>query len=401
MELNAPLSSAPETPAADVGGPDFRAHRGRYQEAFEFAPDAQLVTDRLGVILEANHAAAALLGHRKEFLPGKPLALFATDGSQGRFYKCLVWLGRGSPADAFEARLARHGDGPRDAHVVARRGARPGDPPAPGTIHWVARDVTEWLRAEAARADLQRRLATAQEDERRRLSRDLHDTVGQTLTALALGVRAARAAVPPSSPALAALGQVERLTDDLGRQLHELATRLRPTALDDLGLEAAVRQLVADWSARTGVATDFQAIGLTDRRFPLETETALYRVAQEALTNVAKHAAARRIAVVVGRNDDHAVAVIEDDGIGFDPDGDGRNPPSVAVPGERGRLGLLGMRERVALAGGVLEVESARGQGTTVIARIPLPPTRGAVGTDDRKKFHPPSSSSINRESNH
>lgn len=218
---------------------------------------------------------------------------------------------------------------------------------------------TEMLR----RNELARRLSTAQEEERQRLARDLHDTVGQTLTGLALAAAAGQ------------LEQVRRLADELSRELHDVAVRLRPTALDDLGLAAAARELVAEWSARAKVPVDFQAVGAEALRLPREIETALYRVVQEALTNVARYAGATRVSVVVGRREEEAVAVIEDDGFGFDPEAVPRTP----VPGRRGGLGLVGMRERVELLGGALEVDSAPGAGTTVIARIPLAGTDPAL----------------------
>ncbi|HEY1191746.1 MAG TPA: PAS domain-containing protein [Gemmata sp.] len=208
------------------------------------------------------------------------------------------------------------------------------------------------------RNELARRLTTAQEEERQRLARDLHDTVGQTLTGLALAAAAGQ------------LDQVRRLADELSRELHDVAVRLRPTALDDLGLPAAARELVSEWSRRAKVPVDFQAVGEEGARLPRETETALYRVVQEALTNASRYAGARRVAVVVGRRGGEAVAVVEDDGFGFDPDAVPRTP----IPGRRGGLGLVGMRERVELLGGTLEVDSAPGAGTTVIARIPLDP---------------------------
>jgi signal transduction histidine kinase len=212
----------------------------------------------------------------------------------------------------------------------------------------------ESLEAEMTRRhDLTRRLATAQEDERRRVARDLHDTVGQTLTGLSLAAAAGR------------VEQVKALADALGRELHEVAVRLRPTVLDDVGLAAAARVLAEAWGRQTGVAVQFQAIGLAAGRLPPEVETALYRAVQEALTNAAKHAGARNVSVVLGRRNGEAVAVVEDDGAGFDPG-------AARPPGKRGGLGLPGMRERVALLGGEVEVESEPGRGTTVIARIPL-----------------------------
>jgi signal transduction histidine kinase len=123
-----------------------------------------------------------------------------------------------------------------------------------------------------------------------------------------------------------------------------------------------LQHYLVDWSARTGVPAQFQAVGPEAERFPPEIETALYRVVQEALTNVAKHAGARVVSVVVERQDGRAIAVVEDDGVGFDPE----------AASASGRLGLLGMRERVAVLGGALEVESSPGSGTTIIARVSL-----------------------------
>src|SRR5262249_39148147 len=146
-----------------------------------------------------------------------------------------------------------------------------------------------------ARDDLMRRLVAAQEDERRLVARELHDSVGQLLSALLLGVRAVRDAGPLPPAALARLDEVQRLADELGRAVHDLAIGLRPSTLDDLGLVAALRRHLEDWSARTGVEVQFQAVGLETGRFPPEVETTLYRVVQEALTNVLKHARARLV----------------------------------------------------------------------------------------------------------
>ncbi|MCE9566059.1 MAG: PAS domain-containing protein [Planctomycetes bacterium] len=224
----------------------------------------------------------------------------------------------------------------------------------------------ESLEAEMSRRrDLAQRLVTASEAERRRVARDLHDTVGQTLTGLALAVAGVASIGQLPEAVTDRLDQVQRLADSLGRELHEVSLRLRPTALDDIGLETAVRALVEEWAQRTGVSVEFTAT--VDGRFPSEVETALYRVVQEALTNITKHAAASRASVVLGRRDSEAVVVIEDGGTGFDPQ-------AVFAPtlGRRGGLGLAGMRERVTLLGGAVEIESEPGRGTTVIARIPL-----------------------------
>jgi signal transduction histidine kinase len=191
------------------------------------------------------------------------------------------------------------------------------------------------------------------------------------LTALLLDVRGVRDAGPLSPQAVASLDKLERVADELIQQVHGLAIRLRPPALDDLGLEAALGLLVSEWSARVAVQVDLQTAGLESGRLPAEVETVLYRVIQEALTNVAKHARARVVSVVVSRQDGYATAAIEDDGRGF----------NVETAGT-GRLGLVGMYERVALAGGVLNIESTEGVGTTVIARVPLAQGKGKNGND-------------------
>jgi PAS domain S-box-containing protein len=216
--------------------------------------------------------------------------------------------------------------------------------------------------AEAGRRDLQLQLTTVQEDERRRIARELHDQMGQHLAALGIGLKFVKDGTPDPSPQRDRLQNLQAMTDQIGREVHHLALELRPTALDDLGLPAALANYVEVWAERSGVEADFHAAGPAEGRLPAPVETALYRVVQEALTNVLRHSAARRVSVVLMRSAAQASAVVEDDGGGFDAD---------AVAGHR--LGILGMRERAALVGGTLTVESGPGRGTTVIARVPLP----------------------------
>jgi PAS domain S-box-containing protein len=217
--------------------------------------------------------------------------------------------------------------------------------------------------AEAERQGLLRRLATAQEDERRLISRNLHDQMGQLLTALGLGLKALEAATPDPAPSRPHLNRLRELTDRIGREFHQLALDLRPTALDDLGLQTALATYAEAWSERSGVAVDFQSTMPDTGRLHESAETALYRVVQEALTNVLRHAGARQVSLVLQWSSGQAAVVVEDDGLGFDAE----SPTASA-----GRLGLLGMRERVGLVGGTLTIESAPGRGTTVIARVPL-----------------------------
>jgi len=345
------VAEEPENPSA---------YRLRYQEAFEFALDSRLVTDRQGLIIEANHAAATLLGSRKEFLVGKPLGLFVVEGHRNLFYQALLRLMRvAAGSDDFEVRLGRQGK-PRD--VAMKVTTVDGEVGGAFLLHWLVQDVTELRLADAARADLLRRLVSAQEDERRRVARELHDSVGQLLSALALAVAGVRGSDPLSSQTLSRLDVVQRVTDELGRTMHDLAVRLRPTALDDFGLKVALQSLINEWTERTGVDVHFQSVGLEVVRFAPEVETVLYRVIQEALTNVTKHANAKLVSIVVERRSGDAIVVVEDDGVGFDSD------MLVSV----GRFGLLGMRERVTLVGGSLQIEAAPQAGTLIRVCVPI-----------------------------
>jgi signal transduction histidine kinase len=225
------------------------------------------------------------------------------------------------------------------------------------------REIAERKKAEKARQELLQQLANAEESERRRISRELHDQVGQQLTALMLDLKSLRPRLGASDAAT--LDRLEAVTEAVGKEVHELALELRPTALDDLGLGQALAHYLEEWSARTGVAVQFRPALPGNERFSPSVETTIYRLILEALTNVAKHAGARRVAVAVERCEDHVLAIVEDDGRGFDLDSGARHETTP-------RLGLRGMRERGAHCGGTVNIESSPGQGTTVFARIPL-----------------------------
>jgi signal transduction histidine kinase len=202
------------------------------------------------------------------------------------------------------------------------------------------------------------RAIRAQEVERGRLARELHDQTGQDLTSVLLGLKAVEEAsdADERERALAALrAQVVETLNDVRR----LAVELRPKALDDFGLVPALERLVSTFAETSGIAVDFEP--QVRGRLPEDVETALYRIVQEALTNVARHAEARSVSVVLAQGPGSVSAVIEDDGRGMAGGGDGDG------------LGLLGMRERLALIGGVLKIESSEGAGTTIVAEVPMP----------------------------
>jgi signal transduction histidine kinase len=221
-------------------------------------------------------------------------------------------------------------------------------------------------RAEAAHREVLRRLVAAEETERGRVSRELHDRLGQDLTALKLGLQIVRKrrACPPKMRE--GVGKLEHLADCLMRDIHRLAWELRPAALDDFGLEMALRRYAADWAELTGVPVDFHSRGASASRLAPELETTLYRITREALTNVFRHAQAGRVSVLLERRPDHVLLIVEDDGHGFDA------AALMRASATQGKLGLLGMQERATLAGGSVEIESNPGAGTSVFARLPL-----------------------------
>jgi signal transduction histidine kinase len=206
--------------------------------------------------------------------------------------------------------------------------------------------------------DALRRIVTAQELERRRLARELHDETGQALTSILLGLRTVEAAQTPEDARRAAAELRELVLSTL-HDVRRLAVELRPKALDDFGLEAALERLTTTFAEQTDIAVEYHA-HFTER-LPADVETALYRIVQEALTNIVKHAQATRVSLVVTRQRNAVKAVIEDDGIGFEQE-------ATRADG----LGLLGMRERLQLVGGRFTIETGPDSGTTIVAEVPI-----------------------------
>jgi len=206
--------------------------------------------------------------------------------------------------------------------------------------------------------DALRRVVQAQELERQRLARELHDETGQALTSILLGLKPLEEALGDQS-SRAALAELHEHVVAALQNVRRLAVELRPAVLDDFGLVAALERLTESFAEQTGIRVDFHS-ALGEARLPSDVETAFYRVVQESLTNIIKHANARNISVSLARRGSAVAAVIEDDGAGFDR----------RAVGQEG-IGLLGMRERLALLDGRLEIESRPGGGTTVVAEVP------------------------------
>jgi len=215
---------------------------------------------------------------------------------------------------------------------------------------------------EAQRSRLLQALLTAQEEERGRIARDLHDQIGQSLTALLLGLDRQLERLDPADADLHGdWRRLRRLTAVTLADVRRIALDLRPSVLDELGLAAALRRFTRELHERYGIT--FTVLVEVPERLSQQVETVLYRVAQEALTNVVRHARAGEASVVVTVAGGSVQLVVEDDGVGFDP--------AALAPAER--IGLIGMRERLELLGGGLRLESAPGDGCSVHGRLPLP----------------------------
>lgn len=219
---------------------------------------------------------------------------------------------------------------------------------------------------------LSRRLITAQEDERRRLSRDLHDELGQQVTAVTLDLQQVTKPTPATRPNELIARALEGSLAILDR-IHELSTRIRPAMLDDLGLRDAIRDMTHDYAARCGFDVQLELLfddgDLNEGDPDSQIGSAVYRIIQEALTNIARHAKAQQVTIRIQISASSIMITINDDGIGF-----------AAHQAAADRLGLLGMRERAELLGGLFSIQSQAGSGTRIDVNIPLPVTRDSDG---------------------
>lgn len=229
----------------------------------------------------------------------------------------------------------------------------------------IARDLTDRIQAEAVanEREMLKRLVEAQEAERTRIARDLHDQLGQQLTALRLKMQAVKKACGPDQAK--PLTQMQEIAQRVDNDVSFLAWELRPQALEKLGLKSALGQYISEWSKNYQIDAKFHTASGRARRLDPNMEINLYRIVQEALNNVSKHSKATKATVTLEYNKKDLVLAVEDNGRGFNVDG--KRPA-----GKRRSVGLSGMGERAALMGGVLSVESTRGKGTTVVARVPI-----------------------------
>lgn len=234
-----------------------------------------------------------------------------------------------------------------------------------GLLAKAINEMTDKLaHAQEVRSQLLKKVISAQEEERQRLARELHDETSQSLTALILGLKN----LTQLNNLENVRAQAIELRDLVSKTLEEvrhLALELRPSTLDDAGLAAALRRYVSDYSRKYNLDVDLQISGFEGKRLSWEVETALYRIIQEALTNVIRHAHARNISVVLECRENTVTAIVEDDGQGFSVE-------EIMAGAPAQQLGLFGMQERAALIGGQLTIESSPGKGTSIFVKVPL-----------------------------
>jgi PAS domain S-box-containing protein len=334
-----------------------------YRQMFEKNWAVQLLIDpESGGIVDANQAACRFYGYSLNDLKAKRIADINTLPE-----KEVVEKMRQAALEKLNYFFFRHQLSSGEIRDVEVHSS-PVNIQSRTFLYSIIHDVTERKLAEHERSSLLRRLVTAHEDERRRIARELHDQLGQHLTALMLGLKSLEDADESSPSAKAQIQRLTQLTDQLGREVHRLAWELRPAALDDWGLHTALSNYAEEWAERSGIKVDFHSNGLLERRLLPDIETTVYRIVQESLTNILKHAEASRVSVLLEYRQKRVMAIVEDNGRGFDVES------LVNAPDTEHRLGLIGMQERVALVGGTIDIESTSGTGTTIFLHIPIPP---------------------------
>jgi PAS domain S-box-containing protein len=375
LALSYPLASRLAETSGALGI-DRTPTREEFKVLFESAPNGVLVADEAGRIILLNAQLERKFGYRRDELIGQPVEVLIPERFRGAHAKL-----RGSYIGAAAARAM---GGERELFGLRKDGTEfpieVGLNPikASGGILVMTTVVDITARKSAAdrltaalteRDDLRRRFLRAQEEERLRLAHELHDQTGQGLTAAMIELKGLEAHMRETDRDRLRLLRLQ--LEGLGQTLHHVAWELRPASIDELGLASALSEYVSVWSTQYAVEADFHCDDHWIHELTDEVRTTIYRVVQEGLTNIAKHAPeATSVSVVVERVENTVRVIIEDNGRGFDPG---------ALPGmarDRGGLGLAGMRERLALLGGEIEIESSAGAGTTIFARIPLPPDR-------------------------
>jgi PAS domain S-box-containing protein len=344
-----------------------RESEERYRELFENARDAIYVHDLDGKYTSVNRAAEALSGYRRDEILGRHFTEFVAGDHIEHVRDCLL------------SKLENEGETTYEVEVIAKDGRRVPVEVSSRAIYengvivgvqGTARDITERKQAQDTLRIFSRQLIEAQEDERRRIARDLHDQIGQALTAVKMNLYTVQRFCQGAEAAHCLKDNIDAVDEAL-RLVRDISVDLRPPLLDDLGLPTALCWYVDRYEKRAGVATEvIIELPNQNERFSRDLETACFRIAQEALTNVARHARATHVLLQLTRTPTTLEMVIRDDGIGFDPGALRKRACRVAT------LGLVGMQERAHAAGGAVAIHSHLSRGTEVRFSVPVNPTQ-------------------------
>jgi PAS domain S-box-containing protein len=345
----------------------------QFRTLFESVPNGIVAVDFDGRIALVNARVEEMFGYAREELIGQPIEVLVPERQRERHVDLRWAFSRAAcarPMGAARDLTGRRKDG---SEFPVEIGLNPISTVAGRMVMATVVDVTARRRASerlsvaiAERDDLRRRFMQAQEEERLRLAHELHDQTGQSLTAVMLELKGIEGVV--NEHGRDRLRLLRKQLDQMGKSLHRVAWELRPASLDELGLASVLGNYVSQWSEQFGIDADFHCGDARLDALSDEVRTTIYRVVQESLTNVAKHAVgATAVSVVVDRADGTLQVTIEDDGCGFNP-----KAPALAGGKNRKGLGIAGMRERLSLIGGQFEIESSTGIGTTIFVRIPL-----------------------------
>jgi PAS domain S-box-containing protein len=325
--------------------------------------DGVVTTDTHGNVTFMNRVAETLTGWRLAEARGRPLGgavnIVNEETGQEVSNPGLEALQTGQTIGLANHSLLVSRDGQRIPIDDSAAPIRDGE--ATRGVVLVFSDVTERKLAERARreTEIMHCIVEAQESERNRIARGLHDQLGQQMTALRLKVEALARKCGDSEIAFEDVADVQKAATEIDRDLGFLSWELKPTELEELGLMNALSSFVREWSKQYGISAEFESTLDHEPDLTRQTQTNLYRIAQEALNNVLRHADAKNVSVLLQRQRSNLVFIVEDDGIGFEQNGHGSG------------LGITGMRERAALLKGDLKVDSRPGEGTVVIVRIP------------------------------
>jgi PAS domain S-box-containing protein len=363
--------------------------RDRYADLYDFAPIGYIALNPAGAILEINLMASMLLGRPRHLLINLPVLPLIAAEDRDVFREFLLRCAQIDGGQAPDVEIRLRGEPRRTVRMMARPLSMNG---GFDQIFMAMIDVSDERRLQRERQALYEReqarsaelaaevlirqdaeervkallgrLVEVQEQERRRLALNLHDHLGQQLTALRLTLTALKGENLTSAQGQQRLAMLEHIVNQLDRDVDFLAWELRPAALDDMGLDLVLEQFIRRWSATQGVVAECHTSSSDEARLTSEIESHLYRIVQEALNNISKHADASHVSVLLERRDGQATLIVEDDGRGFDLN-------EVRARADIG-MGLAGIQERAASVGGAVQYESAPGKGTTLFVRIPL-----------------------------